>query len=162
MGDLGEWFRNYMWAVWGVGGLALAALELFTLDLTLLMLACGAFAGALTAVLFPSLVWLQVVVALAVAVSTLLLLRPTLLARVRSAPGYRSSVESLVGSPGRVTAQIARDAGEVKVHGQVWDARSFDPDVTIQEGEPVEVYGIDGITLIVYPTRTDRELDGPG
>lgn len=155
MADFGEWFRSFGWAAWGVLGIGLAALELLTLEFTLLMLASGAFAGGLTALVFPGLWWLQVIVALTVAVGTLFLLRPTLLAKVRNAPGYRSSLESLVGTSGRATAQIDGHGGEAKVAGQVWEARSFDPDTTIPAGQPVEVYGLEGVTLIVYP------LDGP-
>mgnify|MGYP003620457939 FL=1 len=83
--------------------------------------------------------------------ATLFLLRPTLLAKVRKAPGYRSSLDTLVGASGRATAAITAHAGEVKVDGQVWEARSYDPSMEIAEGEAVEVCGLEGITLIVYP-----------
>lgn len=161
MDDLLAWLRDFAWAGWGVLAVGLAALELLTMDLTLLMLASGALAGGVTALVFPGLWWLQVIVAVVVAVLTLLLLRPTLLDRVRNAPGYRSSLESLVGSTGLATAQINAHAGEVKVSGQVWDARSFDPGVTIGEGHEVEVYGLDGVTLIVYPVGPQGQLGKP-
>lgn len=163
--DVGEegflgWFATHAWAFWGVVALGLAAAELLTLDLTLLMLAVGAAAGAGTAVLFPGVWWLQVVVAVVVAILTLLVLRPTLLNKVRNAPGYRSSLESLVGSSGVATAQVTGYAGEVKVQGQVWDARAFDPTMTVELGQDVEVYGLDGITLIVYPVdHISRQLE---
>ncbi|TRY18955.1 NfeD family protein [Tessaracoccus rhinocerotis] len=158
MDDFLAWFRDFAWAGWGILAVGLAALEMLTMDLTLLMLASGALAGGLTALVVPGLWWLQVIVAVVVAVLTLLLLRPTLLDRVRNAPGYRSSLESLVGSSGRATAQIDARGGEAKVSGQVWDARSFDPDVTIAEGHEIEVYGLDGVTLIVYPVRPQGQL----
>lgn len=158
MDDFLAWLRDFSWAGWGILAVGLAALELLTMDLTLLMLASGALAGGVTALIAPGLWWLQVIVALVVAVLTLFLLRPTLLDRVRNAPGYRSSLESLVGSPGRATAQIDRNGGEVKVSGQIWDARPFDPDITILEGHDVEVYGLDGVTLIVYPVRPQGQL----
>ncbi|MDO5735524.1 MAG: NfeD family protein [Propionibacteriaceae bacterium] len=141
--------------------MGLAAAELLTLDLTLLMLAAGAAAGGAAALVFPGLLWLQVIVAVVVAVLTLVVLRPTLLAKVRNAPGYRSSLESLVGSSGVATAQITGSAGEVKVQGQVWDARAFDPGMIVAPGQDVEVYGLDGITLIVYPVEPiTRQLGG--
>lgn len=161
MGDFAAWVHQYAWAVWGVLGFALAAVELFTLDLTLLMLATGAFAGAVTALLLPAPFWVQVLVALAVAVSALFLLRPRLRRRVRGVPGHRSTIESLVGSGGRVTSRIGPEGGEVEVQGQAWDARSFDPTVTISVGLYVEVYGIDGITLIVYPVKSTDEPESP-
>ena len=48
---------------------------------------------------------------------------------------------------------ITAHAGEVKVDGQVWEARSYDGSVEISAGESVEVLGLDGITLLVYPAN---------
>ncbi|AQP46016.1 NfeD family protein [Tessaracoccus flavus] len=148
-----DWIRDNLWVGWGVGALGLAAAELLTLDLTLLMLAVGAAAGGVTALIFPSLIWLQLIVAIVTAVATLFLLRPTLLEKVRKAPGYRSSLDTLVGTSGVATTEITGVTGEVKVDGQVWQARSFDPSVVISAGEHIEVYGLDGITLIIYPSQ---------
>lgn len=153
MDELLGWIRDNLWAGWGLAALGLAAAELFTLDLTLLMLAAGALAGGVTALIFPGLVWLQILVAIITAVATLFLLRPTLLEKVRSAPGYRSSLDTLVGAGGVATTAITSSTGEVKVDGQLWEARSFDPDLAIDAGEPVEVFSINGVTLTVYPTN---------
>lgn len=157
MGEVAAWLHQYAWAVWGLAGLGLAAVELRTRDLTLLMLAVGALAGAVTALILPSMFWTQVVAALAVAAAALFLLRPMILRRPHSALGPGSLLDSLIGAGGRATSQIGRDGGEVQVRGQVWDARSFDPAVTIAEGQDIEVYGIDGITLIVHPVRPQGE-----
>ena len=81
-----EWLSANWWAVWLVAAVLLAVSEALTLDFTLLMLAAGALAGAGTALLFPGLLLVQVVVAVAVAFSLLFLLRPTLLAASRCAP----------------------------------------------------------------------------
>ncbi len=153
---ISEWLAANGWLGWGALALLLAAAELLTLDLTLLMLAIGAVAGGVTALVVPDLWWLQIMVALAVAVLTLFLLRPTLLDKVRNAPGYRSSLESLVGSTGLATAAITATEGEVRVSGQIWQARSFDPAVKILQGQPIEVFGLDGVTLIVYPSGPAR------
>lgn len=151
MNEFVEWVRGNLWAAWGTLALGLAAAELLTLDLTLLMLASGALMGGLTSLVFPGLIWLQVIVAVVTAFATLFLLRPTLLAKVRNAPGYRSSLDTLVGSKGVATTAVTASAGEVKVEGQVWEARPFDPAIPIPAGEDIEVFGLDGITLIVYP-----------
>ena len=136
MNEWVEWIRTNLWAGWGILAVMLAAAELLT-----------------TALVFPGLIWLQIVVALITAVLTLFVLRPTLLEKVRRAPGYRSSLDKLVGASGRATAQITTSGGAVKVEGQVWEARSYDPSVTIEADEEVEVFALDGITLIVYPAR---------
>lgn len=150
-----DWFGDNLWALWGAIALVLASAEMLTLDLTLLMLASGALAGGVVSIFLPSLVWLQVVVALAVAAAMLGFLRPTLLRRVRNAPGYRSSLNKLVGSEGTATAAISRSGGEVKVNGEIWTARTMG-DFQIGLGDLVEVYEVDGTTLVVYPV--EREL----
>lgn len=144
---------EHLWALWLAIGLLLGVAELLTLDLTLLMLAAGALAGAGTAALFPGAWFAQIVVALAVAALSLFVLRPTLLEKVRNAPGYRNSVDKLVGSSGTATAEITSAGGEVKVEGQLWNARTFDPAVRVLPGHPVEVYEVDGTTLVVYPSE---------
>ncbi len=149
---LSGWFAAHGWIGWGVLALALAAAELLTLDLTLLMLASGALAAGIVWFIAPGLVWLQVVVGVIVAALTLALLRPALLDRVRNSPGYRSSLDKLRGSVGTATAAITVGGGEVRVDGQLWEARPFDPDLVIAAGETVEVYGLDGVTLLVHPT----------
>ncbi|QXT61948.1 NfeD family protein [Tessaracoccus palaemonis] len=153
MSEFFDWISSHLWAGWGILALLLAAAELLTLDLTLLMLASGALMGGVTALIFPSMVWLQALVALATAVATLFLLRPTLLERVRRAPGYRSSLDNLIGSQTTNSVPITGSSGEVTIQGETWPARSYDPSMTIEAGESIEVLGIEGIVLLVYPTN---------
>ncbi len=155
MGPLLDWFRDAGWIGWGVLAILLAAAELLTLDLTLLMLAIGAVAAGIVWFIAPGLLWLQVLVGLAVAGMTLGLLRPSLLQKVRNSPGYRSSLDQLVGASGVATAAITVDAGEVQVHGQRWEARPFDTSVRIEPGARVEVFGLEGITLLVHPVTNE-------
>lgn len=145
-----EWLSNNVWSVWLVLGAGLAVTELVTLDFTLLMLAAGAVAGGATALIFPGMLWLQIAVAVVVSILMLALLRPTLLEKIRRMPGYRSSVDKLVGSTGVVVAEITAAGGEVKLSGEVWTARSVDGN-PIPAGEQIEVYQVDGATVVVYP-----------
>lgn len=148
---MGEWFRDHVWTSWLLLALLLAGAEMLTLDLTLLMLAGGAVAAAGVALVFPGAWLLQVVVGVVVALAMLFLLRPTLLAKIRKAPGYRNSITQLVGSTAITTEAISRGHGEVKVNGDSWNARSWNPEVTIEAGEEVEVFEVEGTTLVVYP-----------
>jgi len=122
-----------------------------SLDLVLIMLAVGALAAAGIAVLAPSVWWLQILVAAAVSITMLLLLRPTLLVKVRNMPGYRSSADKMVGSSGVAISQIDKSGGEIKVDGQSWSARPYSSDVVIEQGTEIEVYEIDGVIAVVYP-----------
>nr|WP_269779512.1 NfeD family protein [Propioniciclava soli] len=139
-----------MWAIWLIAAGGLAVSEMLTLDLTLLMLAGGALAGAATALVLPGLIWVQVIVALVVAVALLGVLRPELVKRLHRGPGYRSSVDNLLGSTGFATREITAAGGEVKIAGESWSARSYDGD-PIAAGVEVEVFEIDGVTVVVYP-----------
>ena len=147
---MGEWLRDYIWVVWLVAAGGLAVTEMLTLDLTLLMLAGGALAGTATAVLFPDAFWLQVAVAVVMAVALLGLLRPKMIKRLHRGPGYRSSIDKMVGSTGVTTAAVTASGGEVKVAGEIWSARSYDGD-PIAMGVEVEVFEVDGVTAVVYP-----------
>ena len=137
--------------LWTVASAGLACAEMLGGDFTLLMLAAGAGAGAVTAAIVPGLWLLQVIVAVAVAALLLAVLRPTLLRRIREAPGYRSSLDKLVGSEGVATSEITDGHGQVKVDGEEWSARALEPGSTIAVGERIEVYEVDGATLVVYP-----------
>lgn len=148
---MGEWLQQNLWAAWLALALILGASEMLTLELTLLMLASGALAGMVTSLILPGAIVIQILVAVIVSVLMLFVLRPTLLRKVRSAPGYRSALEKLVGSEGIATAEITGAGGEVKINGETWSARAYDPDRIIAAGERVEVFEIDGVTALVHP-----------
>lgn len=149
--NLTDWLGEHAWAIWLSLAFLLAVAEMLSLDLVLIMLAAGALAGAGVAVVAPDLWWLQILVASGVSAGTLALLRPTLLAKVRSMPGYRSSTAKMVGSSGLAVSQIDNTGGEVKVDGQSWSARPYSSDIVIEQGTEIEVYEIDGAIAVVYP-----------
>ncbi len=88
-----------------LGDNACAVSEMLTLDLTLLMLASGALAGAVTAFFLPGLLAAQVAVAIVVALTMLFVTRPALLKRLRSSPGYRSSTSNILGASGTAASR---------------------------------------------------------
>lgn len=149
--NLTDWMGDHAWALWLSLAFLLAVAEILSLDLMLIMLAVGALAGAGVAVVAPALWWLQVLVAAGVSLGMLALLRPSLLAKVRAMPGYRSSTAKMVGSAGVAMSQIDRSGGEIKVDGQSWSARPYSSEVVIDAGTEVEVYEIDGAIAVVYP-----------
>jgi len=148
---LTDWLGDNSWAIWLSLAFLLGIAEIMSLDLVLIMLAVGALAGAGVAVIAPSLWWLQILVASGISIMMLLLLRPTLLAKVRNMPGYRSSSAKMVGSSGVATSQIDKAGGEIKVDGQSWSARPYSSDLVIEQGTEIEVYEIDGVIAVVYP-----------
>ena len=98
--NLTDWLGNNPWALWLTVALLLGIAEILSLDLVLIMLAVGALAGAGVSLIAPGAWWLQILVAAGASVGMLAVLRPTLLAKVRNLPGYRSSLDKMVGSVG--------------------------------------------------------------
>ena len=44
---------------------------------------------------------------------------------------------------------------QVKVNGQVWSAVGKTPETDIEQGREVKVHAIEGVKLVVTPTRQD-------
>ena len=63
-----------------------------------------------------------------------------------------SGAEELIGAVGHAVSGFP-GAGSVRLHGEVWTARS---QVPIPPGTPVEVRGRDGLTLLVEPKSTEK------
>ena len=145
-----EWIQENMWLVWLILAGGLAVSEMLTLDMTLLMLAGGALAGAGAALIFPGLLWVHVLVAVVVAVALLGVLRPEILKRLHKGDGYRSTFEQLLGATGRAAGEITATGGEALINGETWTARSWDGD-TIAHGVEVDVMEVDGLVIVVHP-----------
>jgi membrane protein implicated in regulation of membrane protease activity len=139
---------------WFVAAAALGAVEIFTLDLTFLMLASGAIAGGVV-VLAGGPVWLAFVVALVVSAAMLAALRPWLLRsmRTRGVDLVETNTAALKGAKGRTIDPITETSGRIKLRGEVWSARIQDDAGTIDEGVEVIVTRIVGATAIVVPEK---------
>ena len=45
--------------------------------------------------------------------------------------------------------------GQVKVNGQIWSAVGKTPETSIEQGKEVKIHAIEGVKLVVVPTRED-------
>ncbi len=143
---------GYDWVAWLGLAVVLGIVEIATLDLVFAMLAAGAIAAAVTGLVTDSLV-AEVLVALAVSVAMLGVVRPIALRHLQVPHTLRTGVEALIGEPGTVLETVTGGDGRVRIKGEVWSARTFDPGTTIAPGAHVEVISIDGATAVVYPTE---------
>jgi membrane protein implicated in regulation of membrane protease activity len=143
---------DYDWALWIGLAVVLGLVEVTTLDLTFLMLAGGALAGAAAAGAGAPLL-LQVIVALVAAVAMLGLVRPIALRHLRTPPEIRTGTAALVGSGAVALQRVDAHGGQVKLNGEVWSARTYDPSTVIEAGRSVEVVQIDGATAVVYESE---------
>ncbi|MEX0427153.1 NfeD family protein [Nocardioides sp. DS6] len=139
------------WLIWLGAGALLVVAELFSLDLILLMLACGAFAGAITGVFVDSVV-LEAIVALVVAIGMLGVVRPSLVARLHHGPELILGTRKLLGcraiAPGTISAH---QPCQLKIDGELWTAQPYDEHLVIEPGTTVEVLEIRGATAYVHP-----------
>ena len=145
-----DWLGDHAWVGWASAGLLLAVAEVLSLDLILLMLAAGAFAGAIAAALGGNFV-VALLVAIVTASALLALVRPSIVRRMRAGPELTTGYAALVGASGVVLATVTEHGGEVKLAGEVWTARCFEPNTVIEPGTKVAVFAIDGATAVVYP-----------
>ena len=67
-----------------------------------------------------------------------------------SKKNVKLNLDAVIGEKGVVIDKIHNIAGsgQVKVHNQVWSARSSDPDKTFEVGDVVSVVAIEGVKLI--------------
>ncbi len=146
-----DWLGEHMWGTWMAIAVILGVAEMFSLDLILIMLAVGAMAGALSAVIGLPVV-VQVLVVAGASVGALSLARPSLVKRLHGGPELRLGHGKLVGQQGVVTELIsAHEHGRIKLAGEVWSAAPYDDSISIQPGETVEVLQIRGATAFVHP-----------
>jgi membrane protein implicated in regulation of membrane protease activity len=144
-----DWFRDHMWETWTALAILLGLAELLSLDLVLLMLAVGAGAGILTALLgLPIAV--QVLAAIGTSIAMLALVRPSIVKRMHAGPELVMGHDALVGKQGVVVSRVSRDGGQVRIGGELWSARAYDETTVIEEGARVDVFQIDGATALVH------------
>lgn len=144
-----EWLRDHAWESWLTLAVALAALELVSLDLIFVMLAGGALVGVVTALLGGPLA-LQVILALVTALALVAVIRPSVVRRLHSGPDLKTGAEALIGKRATVLRELAYGTpGRVKIGGEEWTAEPYDEDDRIEVGETVDVVQIKGATAYV-------------
>jgi membrane protein implicated in regulation of membrane protease activity len=146
-----DWLGENLWAAWLVLAVGLGVAELVSLDLVLLMMAAGALVAAVVALAGAPII-LQVLLAAGASTAMLMLVRPSLIARLHDGPTLVSGHNKLVGQQGLVTEELsAMNPGRVKIAGEIWSACPYDEGLTIPSGARVEVFAIRGATAYVHP-----------
>ncbi len=143
-----DWLAANAWVAWLIAAAALAGLELLSLDLVLLMVAAGALGGAAVAALGAPLL-LAVGAAVAVSLVGLVAVRPVAVRHLKLGPSHLTGTAALVGREAVVTVPVTGEGGRVRLAGEIWSARNYQPDGTIAAGSAVDVVFIDGATAVV-------------
>ncbi|WP_022880689.1 NfeD family protein [Gryllotalpicola ginsengisoli] len=142
---------GYEWIIWAGLVILFAVIEMVAGEFTFMMLALGSLAG-LVAELAGAPWWLAFLIAAAVAVLGIFLLRPPLLRRLRrGADPAKSNIDAIIGSTGRVTLAVTGTGGQVKlVNGETWSARlAPDHPGDLAPGTEVRVVAVDGASVVI-------------
>ena len=83
----------------------------------------------------------------------LFVVRPIAIRHLRTPLAVRTGVAALIGERAVVTEQVDGHNGRIKLKGEVWSARTYDPSHVIVAGKHVEVVSIDGATAVVYESE---------
>lgn len=151
-----DWLSDNPWAIWFAIAVLLAVIEMFSLDLVLLMFAIGAGAAAIVAG-FGAPFWLAIIVFAAVSGFLLLLVRPPLVEKLHAGPTLKQGHDHEVGQRGIVVEPVDRYNGRIRLSGDIWSARTDDPALTLDVGAEVDVTAIDGATAVVVPAPSTTQ-----
>ena len=135
------------WVWWILTAVLLLFAESATATLAFLMAAIGAAVSAALAALGLPLAG-QIPVFVVVSVGLIAFLRPAVM-RHQALPGLRTGVAALVGSDALVISRVDAHTGRIRLSGQTWTARAYDPEAVFEPGAIVHVLEIDGATALV-------------
>jgi len=133
--------------IWAALIVIFVVIEVITLGLTTIWFALAALVMVFLSFL-PIPFHFQVLIFLVISSCLFIFTRPVAIKKFKTGK-EKTNVDSLVGKHALVTKQITEfERGEVKLHGQIWTARSEDGSV-INEGIKCEVVRIEGVQAIV-------------
>jgi membrane protein implicated in regulation of membrane protease activity len=138
--------------LWIVLAVALAIGEAFTATILIIFFAAGAAAAALAAALGADLL-VQVIVFALVSGLSVAAVRPVVMRHARSALETGDTafgIEAMEGHHGTVLEDVDADHGQIRIEGEIWQARSFDGKETFVAGQRVRVVKVRGATALVW------------
>jgi membrane protein implicated in regulation of membrane protease activity len=138
------------WMFWLTVAAALGTAELLTATLDLLLLGCAALVAAGVAAIGLG-IGFQLLAFAVSAVLVITVVRPFARRALTSAPQLPSGVAGLVGREAVTLTPVGREPGRVRLAGEEWSARAYDPDLVIPAGATVDVFAIEGATALVHP-----------
>lgn len=144
-----DYLSQNLWLVWTLIAVLALILEVSSGTVYLLCFALGAVAGIIVS-LFPTPIWLQVIVFVAASVVCVFTVRPFVLRYLHPDRNSRvSNADALLGRTGTVIEPIGSEQpGYVKIDGDEWKAVSRDGE-TIPRGEKVRIVARDSIIVTV-------------
>ncbi len=138
-----------IWIIWTILFVMFVCVEIATPQMATIWLALGAFIALLVSLVFPELVWVQIVVFAVVSAITLALTRK-FARKVVQGDAVKTNADRCIGQEAVVTEEVNNllGKGQVNIRGIIWTARAAD-DAVIPEGTLVIVERIEGVKVIV-------------
>ena len=151
-------FGEQLWLTWlGLAGVLVVA-ELMSLDLVLIMLAAGAAAAGVSAAAGLPLA-LQILIGVGVSAGTLVFVRPSVMKRLHGGPELHLGPRAMIGRTVTVDQAISADRpGKVTINGEIWTAKPLDERETMQPGDLVDIYDVQGSAVHVVKRPDMTEL----
>jgi membrane protein implicated in regulation of membrane protease activity len=143
-----EFFSEDPWLAWVILAGLFTVGEITTAGLLLIFLAGGALAAAVAAAAGAGVLGSAAVFGL-VSIALIAFARPIAKRHMYQAPLERSGTAALIGTEAYVVEAVDSRDGRVKIGGEIWSARSMDPEATFAPGAQVSVLQIDGATAVV-------------
>lgn len=134
--------------IWVILAGVMAIAEVFTAGLLLIFFAGGAAAAALASALGVDDIGAAAIFAFT-SIALIALVRPIASRHVYQAPLERSGTAALIGQEALVLERVDGRDGRVKIGGEIWSARTYDPQAVFEPGETVSVMEISGATAVV-------------
>ena len=136
-----------IWQLWGIAGVVLFILEMFTPALFFLNLALAALVTSATVYFVPLTGTMQILLFVFMTALMLGFLRPFLL-KVKKEPEKSGVQASYYGKEAKVTQKITKDSGRIAIFGEAWDARSVDG-TEIYTDSTVRIVRCENLTMYV-------------
>ena len=149
------------WIIWIVLGVILIVAEIFTLGFVLLWFGVGALAAAFAGWLGVGFTFQFLIFAI-VSIALTAMSRTILVNYFSHDKGneIKMGMDSLPGQIGTVTmaSKGALQEAAVKVYGSTWTAFPIDGEISLIEGEKVEVVRVQGSTIYVQKVGEARKI----
>lgn len=148
-----------LWMMWLGLAMILLVIELIKPKWIIFWFAIGALAGVFASLFLTPTnpldsFGLQILIFFAVSLILLVLARP--IAAAFFLPKHKTTnIRSAIGRIELCSEDIdnAQKKGAVELYGTSWNARSVNDDIKIKAGTKVEIVNLDGLNLIVKPTK---------
>lgn len=134
---------------WLIAVIVFVVAELITVGLFSIWFAAGALVAMIVAICNGGII-LQLIAFFVVSILLLLGTKPWAKKYINSKT-QKTNVDSVIGQRTLITERVSNldQTGKTVLAGQEWTVRSVDDNITIEEGELVEVVRVSGVKLLV-------------